>query len=179
MKTIIFWITAVAIGLTSFKGHSKNVNTKRTTTVLTQGQFATDEIVSAYFKIKNALVKSDTKSAAQGAKVLEATLSSSNVSQLAEMQKIELATILVAATKEVKTIASNSGKIDRQRKAFQMLSMKINDLLSKFGSTQKLYVDFCPMYEGGSIWLSETAAIKNPFYGAQMLTCGRLKETIK
>ena len=179
MKIIFFWIASVVVSLTSFKGYSKTMYTKSTTTVLAQGQFATSEIVSGYLKIKNALVKSDTKSATQSAKALEAILTSSNTSQLTEAQKMELATILLGATKEVKNIASNSGKLDRQRKAFQMLSLHINDLLANFGSTQKLYVDFCPMYEGGSIWLSETKDIKNPFYGAQMVTCGRIKETIK
>lgn len=179
MKTIFFWIAIVVVAITSFKGHSKNINANSTTLVLTQNQFATGEIISGYLKIKNALVKSDTKSTAQSARVLEAIITTSNTSQLMESQKIMLATILVDATKEVKNIASFSGKLDKQRRAFQMLSMNIRDLLNNFGATQKLYVDFCPMYEGGSIWLSETKEIKNPFYGAQMLTCGRLKETIK
>lgn len=179
MKTIFLWIAIAVAALTSFKGHSKSIKVNRITTVLTQGQFATGEIVNGYLKIKNALVKSDSKSATQSARVLEAILTSSNTSQLNENQKMALSTILTEAIKEVKNIASNNGKLDKQRKAFQILSMNISDLLNNFGATQKLYVDFCPMYEGGSIWLSETAAIKNPYYGAQMLTCGRLKETIK
>lgn len=179
MKTIFFWIATAVLSLSAFMGHSKNMNTKRTATVSTQNQFETGEIVTGYLKIKNALVKSDTKSAALGAKALEAILTTNNISQLNESQKIALATILVGATKEVKSIATNSSRLDNQRKAFQKLSIHINALLTNFGSAQKLYVDFCPMYEGGAIWISETQNIKNPFYGAQMLTCGRIKETIK
>ena len=76
-------------------------------------------------------------------------------------------------------IVTNNGKLAKQRKAFQELSLSINDLVAALGTTQKLYQDFCPMYEGGSIWLSETKDIKNPYYGAQMLTCGKIKETFE
>jgi hypothetical protein len=49
-----------------------------------------------------------------------------------------------------------------------------------FGTKQKLYQDYCPMYNDGkgAIWISETKEIKNPFYGSQMLTCGSLKKTL-
>ena len=41
-----------------------------------------------------------------------------------------------------------------------------------------VYLDHCPMYEGGADWLSRDKAIRNPYYGSQMLTCGSVKETI-
>jgi hypothetical protein len=41
-----------------------------------------------------------------------------------------------------------------------------------------IYLDHCPMYEGGADWLSRDKAIRNPFYGAQMMNCGSVKETI-
>ena len=48
-----------------------------------------------------------------------------------------------------------------------------------FGSKQKLYQDFCPMANDGkgAIWISEVKEIKNPYYGAEMLSCGSLKKT--
>ncbi|TDE53483.1 DUF3347 domain-containing protein [Flavobacterium sp. GT3P67] len=42
--------------------------------LVTQISFSTEEIVNSYLKIKNALVKSDTKTAAQTAKALELIL---------------------------------------------------------------------------------------------------------
>jgi hypothetical protein len=44
-----------------------------------------------------------------------------------------------------------------------------------------VYYQFCPMAKGGkgANWLSKESAIKNPYYGAQMLTCGKVVETIK
>jgi hypothetical protein len=31
----------------------------------------------------------------------------------------------------------------------------------------------------GANWLSKESTIKNPYYGSQMLTCGKTVETIK
>jgi len=31
----------------------------------------------------------------------------------------------------------------------------------------------------GAMWLSETEGIKNPYFGAEMLTCGSIEEVIK
>ena len=44
-----------------------------------------------------------------------------------------------------------------------------------------VYVQFCPMANGGegANWVSKEKAVKNPFYGSQMLTCGKVVETIQ
>ena len=44
-----------------------------------------------------------------------------------------------------------------------------------------VYYQHCPMYNNGkgANWLSKESAIKNPYYGSQMLTCGSTVETIK
>lgn len=102
-----------------------------------------------------------------------------NVTQLTATQKQVFAKISEEAKKQTKTISTNNSKLDKQRKAFHLLSDNINELVNVFGTSLKLYQDFCPMYEGGSIWLSETKEIKNPYYGAQMLTCGKIKEVIE
>jgi hypothetical protein len=31
----------------------------------------------------------------------------------------------------------------------------------------------------GAVWISEAKAIKNPYYGSQMLTCGSVKKEFK
>lgn len=175
MKTTFFSIITFAFGLAaSAKGEQRSTITTNT---ITENIFATGDIVKDYLTIKNALVKSNSKAAAQGAASLDLTLNGMNISQWTTAQKQVWALIAVEAKKQTKTIAANNGKLDKQRKAFQQLSKAINDMVTNFGSTQKLYQDFCPMYEGGSIWLSETKDIKNPYYGAQMLTCGRINET--
>jgi hypothetical protein len=44
-----------------------------------------------------------------------------------------------------------------------------------------IYYQNCPMYNNGkgANWLSKDISIKNPYYGSQMLTCGKTVETIK
>jgi len=43
-------------------------------------------------------------------------------------------------------------------------------------SDAPLYQQYCPMKK--SYWLSKDAAIKNPYYGKQMLTCGKVSDTL-
>jgi Cu(I)/Ag(I) efflux system membrane fusion protein len=44
-----------------------------------------------------------------------------------------------------------------------------------------VYYQFCPMANNskGAYWLSESADIRNPYYGESMLTCGETKDTLK
>ena len=53
--------------------------------------------------------------------------------------------------------------------------------LQLFGINQKVYVEFCPMADGdkGAYWASSEKEIRNPYYGASMLTCGEIKSTIQ
>jgi hypothetical protein len=62
-----------------------------------------------------------------------------------------------------------------------MLSKDMYDLVKKFAAGERIYANYCPMYndDKGAIWLSETEEIKNPYYGSVMLTCGKVTETIQ
>jgi hypothetical protein len=69
-----------------------------------------------------------------------------------------------------------------QRAAYAALSSDLILLIKKTGlNSGALYVDFCPMAmaDKGAAWLSADKAIKNPYFGAQMMTCGDIKETIQ
>ena len=43
-----------------------------------------------------------------------------------------------------------------------------------------VYYQFCPMANDGkgANWLSKENAVKNPYYGSMMLSCGKTVETI-
>jgi hypothetical protein len=43
-----------------------------------------------------------------------------------------------------------------------------------------LYVDFCPMAldDKGAYWLSPEKEVRNPYFGAEMIDCGVIKDTI-
>jgi hypothetical protein len=149
-----------------------------TTNSTVQSSFSINEIVSGYLNIKNALVKDDSKEAATAGKALDATFSKVNSNEIDVKLKKEYEDIAHAAKEHALHIADNSGKIDHQRAHFVMLSKDINDLITAFGTKQKLYQDFCPMADNdkGAMWISETKDIKNPYFGSQMLSCGSVKK---
>ena len=158
---------------------AQNVQEKTEVSQESTKQFSTSEIIANYLKLKNALTKDDSKAAAIAGKSLLKTFNSTDTSSLNSKLKNELLSILEKGSVHAKHIGDNSGKIHNQREHFIMLSNSINDLIITFGSKQKLYQDFCPMANDGkgAIWISEVKEIKNPYYGAEMLSCGSLKKT--
>lgn len=140
----------------------------------------TEDIVISYINLKNKLVQDNSDAAAEKAKTLLASLNRFDTKTLNPKQKKEYVDIADDAKEHAEHIGENAGKIDHQREHFATLSKDINDLIKMFGTKQKLYQDYCPMYNDGkgAIWISETKEIKNPFYGSQMLTCGSLKKTL-
>lgn len=150
-----------------------------TTAVVTPSSFSINAIVSDYLKLKNMLVKDDSKGASNTAKMVLVTLKNVNTNSLDSKLRNEYVDISDDAKEHSKHIADNPGKIEHQREHFAMLSKDISDLIKTFGTTQKLYQDYCPMYDEGKsgYWISEIKEIKNPYYGSQMLTCGGIKKT--
>ena len=61
------------------------------------------------------------------------------------------------------------------------LSTNMYELIKISKTDAPVYYQFCPMANDGkgANWLSRENAIKNPYYGVQMMTCGRTVETIK
>jgi len=61
------------------------------------------------------------------------------------------------------------------------LSKNMYELIKVSKSETPVYYQHCPMANDGkgANWLSKENAIKNPYYGSQMLTCGSIVETIK
>ncbi len=139
----------------------------------------TEDIIISYINLKNKLVQDNSNGAADKGKDLLASIKRFDTKTLNTKQKKEFLEIADDAKEHAEHIGENAGKIDHQREHFAILSKDINDLIKMFGTDQKLYQDYCPMYNDGkgAIWISETKEIKNPFYGSQMLTCGSLKKT--
>ena len=159
---------------------SETIATEETKTNNLAPSDYTEDIVISYINLKNKLVQDNSDAAAEKAKTLLASLNRFDTKTLNPKQKKEYVDIADDAKEHAEHIGENAGKIDHQREHFATLSKDINDLIKMFGTKQKLYQDYCPMYNDGkgAIWISETKEIKNPFYGSQMLTCGSLKKTL-
>ncbi len=156
------------------ENEKKVVETKMATT-----SFSINEIVTSYLKIKNSLTKDDSNGASNAGKNLFKILNTTDTNNLTSNQKKDYLKIVNDAKQNTEHIKNNSGKIEHQRERFAMLSKNMNDLIKMFGTKQKLYQDYCPMYNDGKggFWISEIKEIKNPYYGSEMLNCGTIKTT--
>jgi len=149
------------------------------TKVATVEKFSIQQIVNNYLSIKNALAKDNASGAAKASKTLNATLKTTKANAIEGNNKKTFMDIAETAKEHAEHIGDNGNNIEHQREHFALLSKDMNDLIKTFGSTAKLYQDFCPMYDNGkgAYWISEFKEIKNPYYGAGMLTCGSVKKT--
>lgn len=138
----------------------------------------TTMIVDSYLQLKNALVDSNKKKAADAGKMMLDAFSSFDMASLTEAQHKEYMEILESAKEHAEHIVKSP--LDHQREHFEVLSTDINDLITLIGTEKTLYQTFCPMYNKGKggMWLSEFKEIKNPFYGSKMLSCGEVKKQI-
>lgn len=130
----------------------------------------TSPLLSAYFGVKNALVAGNSSDAnGHALQMIEAIhmLDSLKVTANAYDE------LLVDATH-----ISKSKDINHQREHFARLSTNMYAVAKVIKlSSEPIYYDYCPMKK--SYWLSNNSAIKNPYYGSQMLTCGKVSETLK
>jgi len=137
-------------------------------------------VFDSYFSLKDALVKTDGNSASSKAKDLQTAIKSVQMEKL----PMEVHTVWMKIVNDLKEDAehiNNPKDITQQRDHFMRLSTNMYVLIKISKPTIAVYYQFCPMAnEGkGANWLSKESGVKNPYYGSQMLTCGKTVETIK
>lgn len=132
-------------------------------------------LTQQYLQIKNALVGDDATKASAAAAAFTKSVASVPMNDLSSALHPTFMQQQKALTENSKTIASNKD-IKAQRKAFEELSkgMVVLAKVDKI-SDAALYEDYCPMKKAS--WLSEVKDINNPYYGASMLTCGKVAAT--
>jgi hypothetical protein len=140
-------------------------------------QSSLSPLLGLYYDIKNALVSGDANTAATKAGEFVKTINGIDMKTLSEddmkafkplQEKLSFDAEHISATKD----------IDHQRDHFKSFSDNFYKLAKAVKlSEQPVYQAYCPMKK--AYWLSSEAAIKNPYYGKQMLTCGKVTETLK
>jgi Cu(I)/Ag(I) efflux system membrane fusion protein len=138
-------------------------------------------VFDQYIVLKNAFVLSDTKKAKQSAREVQQALSKVDMKLLTGDAHIQWMKISDGMDKQIKLVIS-SGKIEEQRSAFSGLSDQLYNAIKTFGLMGKTaFYQFCPMAfeNAGAYWISETEAIRNPYFGDSMLICGETKEILK
>ena len=129
-----------------------------------------------YFKLKDALVNDDNAKAKELGASLATTLGKLDISEYTDTQQSDLKDIVEDAVEHAEHISESD--ITHQREHFKVLSKDVTDMVAITGTENTLYQQFCPMYDGGSAWLSTSKDVKNPYYGSKMLTCGKVQKEI-
>jgi len=134
------------------------------------------EITNNYLALKNNLLVSDSLAVVKNAVALQQSLKNF------KFKKLTLEQMNDATTKRKELIdlaaqVSATKNINKQRKVFEVLSIKFWDLAPKFKvADNALYLQVCPMTN--AMWLSDSKEIKNPYYPKNMLTCGEVKASL-
>jgi hypothetical protein len=134
-------------------------------------------LLTLYYNIKNALVSSDPNTAATKAGEFVKAINGIDMKTLSEAEMKAFMPLQEKLAFDAKHI-SETKEIDHQREHFKSFSDNFYKLAKAVKLSDKpVYQDYCPMKK--AYWLSGEAAIKNPYFGNQMLTCGKVSDTIK
>lgn len=126
--------------------------------------------LQAYYEVKDALISSNASVAGTKATAL---INAIKANEKTNTSKVLRDKILFDAEH-----IAESKDIEHQRDHFTSLSTDFYALVKAVKLSDKpVYYAYCPMKK--SYWLSEGEAIKNPYYGNKMLTCGKVAEVLK
>lgn len=145
-------------------------------TFVTQSLFAQEgsktgsgQLLSLYYEIKDALVSGNSNTASAKAGDFVKVMENIDAKIVGEASRDAL-------LKDVKEI-SNSKDLAKQRVSFAPFSDNMIALAKNVKlSADPVYQQYCPMKKAS--WLSSQQAIRNPYYGSAMLTCGSVKATL-
>ncbi len=157
MKKTITFAFALLISTLAFAQHEGHDMAKT----------GSDPMLTAYYKVKNALVESDAKAVASGAGELAGLLEKAKKTMGDEAYQAAQA-------------MAKSTDITAQRAQLGSLTAGVYQAVKKDKPEGTVYYAYCPMANGnkGGYWLSEKKEIANPYYGSKMLKCGSVKETL-
>ncbi len=128
------------------------------------------QILQSYYRVKDALVQGNSAGATAGASAFIKNLNGISYKLISEGN---VNTLL----KDAGAVAG-AKDVESQRRYFANFSTNMAVLAKGLPLTGKpVYVQYCPMKNAS--WLSNEEAIKNPYYGSSMLTCGKVTDTLQ
>ncbi|RYJ37659.1 Mercuric transport periplasmic binding protein MerP [Flavobacterium anhuiense] len=173
-KSIIALATALTVVFSANTIQAKTNTTEITTIEIADSQL--QSVYDAYFSVKDALIKSDSKLTSAKAATLLTAISAVKMDKLKSNEHTVWMKVVKKLTADAKSISSTTD-LKKQRETFKSLSKSTYDLIKVSNPTEPIYKQYCPMADAD--WLSKEKAVKNPYYGSSMLTCGNVVETIK
>lgn len=145
------------------------------------GNQSLNNVLTAYLRVKNALIKDKGDSVKAAADIMYNSVGNISMDKLSAEQRTiwkQYQGKLIYDLSHIREV----DEIDHQREHFANLSKNMFKLLQTLKiNTIDLYYQYCPMANDskGAYWISEKQAIANPYLGANMPTCGSIKDTIK
>lgn len=137
-------------------------------------------VFNTYFAVKDALVKTDGNTTSAKAKDLTSAINAVKMEKLNHEEHMVWMKVLESLKEDAEHIADTKDTA-HQRDHFLTLSKNMYTLIKVSKTETPTYYQFCPMANNGkgANWLSKESDIKNPYYGSQMLNCGKTVETLK
>ncbi len=138
-----------------------------------------ESVVQAYLSIKDALVQSDTAATNRAAGVFLAKLAGVDASALSGGARGQWNGYQKMLERTAVTLRANA-TVEDKRVGLEELSKLVYAAIHDFGLQTTLYKQYCPMAlnDKGAFWLSAQPAIRNPYFGDQMLACGEVQEVL-
>jgi hypothetical protein len=134
-------------------------------------------ILNNYYQLKDALVAGDAAAAATAAGEMLKAINGVNMGSMTSTDHMAFMALQDKLSFDARHI-SESKDINHQREHFVSLSTNLFKLARQVKlSSQPIYEDYCPMKK--AYWLSSDTAIRNPYFGSSMLTCGKVTATLK
>ncbi|MES2005504.1 MAG: DUF3347 domain-containing protein [Bacteroidota bacterium] len=156
MKKILFLVAVLATTL----GYSFGQTSPKTGPL---------QLLSLYYEIKDALVAGNANAASDKATDLVKAINDADAKTIGDANRDAL-------LKDIDAIAKTKD-LKEQRVHFAPFSDNMIALAKTVKlSADPVYQQYCPMKKAS--WLSSQQAIKNPYYGSSMLTCGSVKATL-
>jgi hypothetical protein len=139
-------------------------------------------LLSAYFQLKDAFVKTDDTAVNKASVLLIAAIDSMKWGDL-KNDTLSMKAIDVL-TKSILSDASSISKdtdIEEKRKTFSTISENLYQLTKAVRFDQQVvYHQYCPMAfnDAGAYWLSNSTEVMNPYFGDKMLHCGEVTDSL-
>lgn len=139
------------------------------------------ELLRTYFNVAGALAEDDFDAARQAMEQAQTQLNEANPEALDEAQRQRWAQLHEPLSQSINRFLA-AGGMEPARTAFAPLSEQFEQMVRRFGSGEvaSVHLMHCPMAFGnrGANWLQSQEQVNNPYYGARMLRCGEVTETI-
>lgn len=139
-------------------------------------------LLIGYDNMKNAFVLSDRKRIVSNATAFLKMLNKVDMGLLTGTKHDDWMALWEQISDNVNGIINMKG-LEMKRGHFSIVSDRLVEAIERFGiiSDSTIYLEFCPMAfdNKGACWISFDKEIKNPYFGAKMLTCGEVKKIIR